>query len=175
MEGQMNKNNKPPAEAEKGKMGSKIDYDEIKKLIALLEEKNLALFELEIEELKIKIIRNVPGAPPYQAMTEAPAPQYNEGSGLPPAAGPGLEADRNAHPITSPMVGTFYRASAPNADPFVEIGDVVKKGQTLCIIEAMKLMNEIESDADGVVTAIYVENGKPVEYGQKLFAIRIPS
>ncbi len=86
-----------------------------------------------------------------------------------------MEADRNAHPIISPMVGTFYRAPAPNADPFVEIGDVVKKGQTLCIIEAMKLMNEIESDADGVVTAIYVENGKPVEYGQKLFAIQVPS
>jgi acetyl-CoA carboxylase biotin carboxyl carrier protein len=171
----MNKNNKPPAEAKEGKMGSKIDYDEIKKLIALLEEKNLALFELEIEGLKIKIIRNVPGAPPYQPMTASPTPQYNEGSDLPPAAGPGLEADRNAHAITSPMVGTFYRASAPNADPFVEIGDVVKKGQTLCIIEAMKLMNEIESDADGVVTAIYVENGKPVEYGQKLFAIQVPS
>jgi acetyl-CoA carboxylase biotin carboxyl carrier protein len=171
----MNKNNKPPAEAEEGKMGPRIDFEEIKKLIALLEEKNLALFELEIEGLKIKINRNVPGAPPYQPMTAVPAPQYDAGSGLFPAAGPGLETGRNAHTITSPMVGTFYRAPAPNADPFAEIGDVVKKGQTLCIIEAMKLLNEIESDADGVVTAIYVENGKPVEYGQKLFAIQTPS
>jgi len=171
----MNKNNKPPAEAEERKMASKIDYDEVNKLIALLEERNLALFELEVEGLKIKIVRNVPGAPPYQSVTAATPPQYNEGNGLPPTAEPALEADKNGHQITSPMVGTFYRAPAPNADPFVEIGDVVKKGQTLCIIEAMKLMNEIESDADGVVTAIYVENGKPVEYGQKLFAIRIPS
>jgi acetyl-CoA carboxylase biotin carboxyl carrier protein len=171
----MNKNNKPPAEAEEGKMGPRIDFEEIKKLIALLEEKNLALFELEIEGLKIKINRNVPGAPINQPMTSSPVPQYDAGSGSSPAAGSGLETDRNAHTITSPMVGTFYRAPAPNADPFAEIGDVVKKGQTLCIIEAMKLMNEIESDADGVVTAIYVENGKPVEYGQKLFAIQVPS
>ena len=171
----MNKNNKPPAEAEEGKMGSKIDYDEIKKLIALLEEKNLVLFELEIEGLKIKICRNVPGAPPHHPVTAAPVPPDEAGSGLPYAVGPSLEADKNTYPITSPMVGTFYRAPAPNADPFVEIGDVVKKDQTLCIIEAMKLMNEIESDADGVVAAIYVENGKPVEYGQKLFAIQVPS
>jgi acetyl-CoA carboxylase biotin carboxyl carrier protein len=81
-------------------------------------------------------------------------------------------ADKDIQDVTSPMVGTFYRAPAPNADPFVEIGETVKKGQTLCIIEAMKLMNEIESDADGVVTAIHVENGKPVEYGQKLFSVR---
>jgi acetyl-CoA carboxylase biotin carboxyl carrier protein len=171
----MNKNNNSTAAAEEGKMGSRIDYDEIKKLIALLEEKNLSLFELEIEGLKIKISRNLPGAPPHQPMTAAPVPPYDAGSGLPRAAGSSLEAERNAHAITSPMVGTFYRAPAPSADPFVEIGDIVKKGQTLCIIEAMKLMNEIESDADGVVTAIYVENGKPVEYGQKLFAIQGPS
>ncbi len=171
----MNKNDKPPAEAEERKMASKIDYDEIKKLIALLEERNLALFELEIEGLKVKIVRNVPGAPSYQTVAVAALPQNSEGNSLPPEALPRLEADKNGHQITSPMVGTFYRAPAPNADPFVEIGDVVKKGQTLCIIEAMKLMNEIESDADGVVTAIYVENGKPVEYGQKLFAVRVPS
>jgi len=171
----MNKNNNSTAAAEGGKIGSRIDYDEIKKLIALLEEKNLSLFELEIEGLKIKISRNLPGAHPHQPMTAAPVPPYDAGSGLPRAAESSLEAERNAHAITSPMVGTFYRAPAPSADPFVEMGDIVKKGQTLCIIEAMKLMNEIESDADGVVTAIYVENGKPVEYGQKLFAIQGPS
>ena len=172
----MNKNNNPPAEAEEGKMGSRIDYEEIKKLIALLEEKNLSLFELEIEGLKIKISRNVPGAPPPPAHDRRARPRHmTREAGFSRAAGSGLEAERNAQAITSPMVGTFYRAPAPNADPFVEIGDLVKKGQTLCIIEAMKLMNEIESDADGVVTAIHVENGKPVEYGQKLFAIQGPS
>jgi len=175
MEGHMSKNNKPPADAEEGKMAPRIDFEEIKKLIALLEEKNLALFELEIEGLKIKINRNVPGAQIIQPMISSPVPQFDAENGSSPSAGPSLEADRNAHTITSPMVGTFYRAPTPNADPFAEIGDVVKKGQTLCIIEAMKLMNEIESDADGVVTAIYVENGKPVEYGQKLFAIQTPS
>ncbi|HQM75384.1 MAG TPA: acetyl-CoA carboxylase biotin carboxyl carrier protein, partial [Candidatus Saccharicenans sp.] len=80
--------------------------------------------------------------------------------------------DKSLHYITSPMVGTFYRAPSPTSAPFVEIGDTVKKGQTLCIIEAMKLMNEIESDVSGVVTDILVENGKPVEYGQRLFVIK---
>ena len=81
--------------------------------------------------------------------------------------------DKNIHYITSPMVGTFYRAPSPTSPPFVDIGDAVKKGQTLCIVEAMKLMNEIESDVSGVVVDILVENGKPVEYGQKLFAIKV--
>ncbi len=82
------------------------------------------------------------------------------------------EPQENLHYITSPMVGTFYRAPDPTSPPFVEVGDVVKKGQTLGIIEAMKLMNEIESDIDGLIREIHVENGKPVEYGQRLFSIQ---
>jgi|WetSurMetagenome_2_1015567.scaffolds.fasta_scaffold338289_2 acetyl-CoA carboxylase biotin carboxyl carrier protein len=167
-------NAKPPVAAGEGTMKAKIDYDEIRKLVALLEERNLALFELEVDGLKIKISRNVAApAPVFPAV--AASTQASAESGMPsaPAAGAAPEPDKDSRFVTSPMVGTFYRAPAPSADPFVEIGDVVKKGQTLCIIEAMKLMNEIESDADGVVTAIHVENGKPVEYGQRLFSIQV--
>ncbi len=153
-------------------MASKIDYAEIQKLIALLEEKNLSLFELEIEGFKVKIGRNVPGAPVYHQAAPAPAPSAASGASPASEPAPAPQADKDVRDVTSPMVGTFYRAPAPNADPFVEIGEPVKKGQTLCIIEAMKLMNEIESDVDGIVTAIHVENGKPVEYGQKLFSVR---
>jgi acetyl-CoA carboxylase biotin carboxyl carrier protein len=96
-------------------------------------------------------------------MPEAPSPAQ--------AAGPVPEPPQGHHLITSPMVGTFYRAPDPTSAPFVDIGDTVKKGQTLCIIEAMKLMNEIEADVDGTITEVYVDNAKPVEYGQKLFAI----
>jgi len=166
-------NAKPPVAAEEESMKAKIDYDEIKKLITLLEERNLSLFELEVDGLKIKVSRNVPAAAPvYQIAPAAPQPASEAGAPAVPSAGPAPEHDMDVRFVNSPMVGTFYRAPSPNADPFVEIGDVVKKGQTLCIIEAMKLMNEIESDADGVITAIHVENGKPVEYGQKLFAIK---
>ena len=168
----MNKLNNPPETPGEGAMASKIDYPEIKKLIALLEEKNLSLFELEVEGFKIKIGRTVPGAPVYHQAAAAPANPPAHGASAAPEPAPSPAADKDVRDVTSPMVGTFYRAPAPNAGPFVEIGEPVKKGQTLCIIEAMKLMNEIESDADGVVTAIYVENGKPVEYGQKLFSIR---
>ena len=157
-------------------MKAKIDYDEIKKLITLLEERNLALFELEVEGLKIKVSRNVAApAPVFQAVAAPSQASAESGTPSAPAAGAAPEPDKDSRFVTSPMVGTFYRAPAPSADPFVEIGDVVKKGQTLCIIEAMKLMNEIESDTDGVVTSIHVENGKPVEYGQHLFSIKVVS
>ncbi len=149
-------------------MAPKIDFEEINKIIKLLEDKNLAEFELEIEGFKIKIGRNVANAyrgPAPAAAGYAPAP----GQGNAPDAA--LEIRSDGHAVVSPMVGTFYRAPSPSSPPFVEIGDVVKKKQILCIVEAMKLMNEIESDADGVIKEIYVENGKPVEFGQKLFAI----
>jgi len=167
----MTDKNKQPAGPEEIAKNGKIDYDELRKLIGLLEEKGLSVFELEVEGLKIKIGRNAP-----QPVPLAIAPP------LGPSAGPVAEAAAEAiamaievakghHMITSPMVGMFYRASDPASPPFVDIGDVVKKGQTLCIIEAMKLMNEIEADVDGTVIEIYGENAKPVEYGQKLFAI----
>ncbi len=152
-------------------MKSKIDYKEILKLIELLEERNLSVFELEIEGFKIKIGRGQPQAIVSESATLSSMPTQSETEPfqlereLP-------EEKNNLHFITSPMVGTFYRAPDPSSPPFVEIGESVQKNQTLCIIEAMKLMNEIESDIDGILDDIYVQNGKPVEYGKKLFAIR---
>ena len=106
-----------------------------------------------------------------------PAPRRQVRSAAPAAnvtPGPGAEADSvDLGVIKSPIVGTFYRSAEPGAPSFVEVGDVVKKGQVLCIIEAMKLMNEIESDCDGEIIKIYVENGKPVQYGDRLFAVKV--
>lgn len=162
-------------------ISGRIDYEEIKKLIDLLEERNLSLFELEVADFKIKVGRAIPQQPPsFQQFTvSAPAaptarPQASSSqpsSSLEQAAAPGQAHSDNVHYVTSPMVGTMYRASSPASAPFVEVGETVKKGQTMCIIEAMKLMNEIEADIDGKVVEIMAENGKPVEYGQKLFAI----
>lgn len=153
-------------------MAPKIDFEEINKIIKLLEEKNLSEFELEIEGFKIKVGRNVPvvvnNRPSYADLPPA-VPNSIPFAG--PVPEPPAEIKGDAHAVLSPMVGTFYRAPSPSSPPFVEVGDIVKKKQTLCIVEAMKLMNEIESDADGVIKEIYVENGKPVEFGQKLFLI----
>jgi acetyl-CoA carboxylase biotin carboxyl carrier protein len=161
-----------PAGPEGTPLSGKIDYDEIRKLVSLLEEKNLSVFELEIEGLKVKIGRNapVPAAPVVVQAPAAPAPAL-DGTAAAAAAEAQIQAAAGHHLIQSPMVGTFYRAPDPTAAPFVDIGDTVKKGQTLCIIEAMKLMNEIEADVDGTVVEIFVDNAKPVEFGQKLFAI----
>ena len=166
------KNSKASGPAETP-MSGKIDYEEVRKLIALLEEKNLSIFELETEGFKVKIGRSSPAPPQAPVVVQA-----SNGSAAPPETKEAAEARIEAaelakghHIITSPMVGTFYRAPDPTSAPFVDIGDTVKKGQTLCIIEAMKLMNEIEADVDGAIVEMYVENAKPVEYGQKLFAI----
>jgi len=165
------KNIKAPGPVE-GAMSGKIDYDEIRKLVGLLEEKNLSVFELEVEGLKVKIARNAPAPVPVLVAAPAPAaPATPEEAVAAEAKAQAIEAAKGHHLITSPMVGTFYRAPDPTSAPFVDIGDTVKKGQTLCIIEAMKLMNEIEADVDGTIAEIYVENAKPVEFGQKLFAI----
>ncbi|MGQ9672656.1 MAG: acetyl-CoA carboxylase biotin carboxyl carrier protein [Candidatus Aminicenantales bacterium] len=154
-------------------MSKKIDYEEIARLVSFLEEKNLTHFELEVEGFKIKISRAVGSATPTATSSFSSAPGEPPATNLPLSSAVQAPAEsNNLHFITSPMVGTFYRAPDPNSPPFVDIGDEVKKRQTLCIIEAMKLMNEIESDVDGIVTDIFIENGKPVEYGQKLFAIR---
>ncbi len=155
-------------------MSSKIDYDEIAKLVSFLEEKNLSQFELEVEGFKIKIVRGLAlsyRADPAAAQTAVPG-QAPAASGSLLDAARAAETNNNLHYITSPMVGTFYRAPDPASEPYVEIGEQVQKSQTLCIIEAMKLMNEIESDVEGEVAEIFVENGKPVEFGQRLFAIR---
>lgn len=154
-------------------MSSKIDYTEIDKLVKFMEEKKLFHFELEVEGFKVKISRSLTSSPSVELSSPASSSSETEvkGISLPFETTP-EEEKNNLHYITSPMVGTFYRAPDPSSSPFVEIDDQVKKNQTLCIIEAMKLMNEIESDVDGVVKKIYIENGKPVEYGQKLFAIQ---
>lgn len=154
-------------------MKNKIDYEEISRLVNFLEEKKLTNFELEVEGLKIKISRAA-GSTPTPEKTSVPAPNpplETEKSPFPADAQP-QEAGDSLHYVTSPMVGTFYRAPDPTSSPFVDVGDEVKKSQTLCIVEAMKLMNEIESEVEGVIKEIYAENGKPVEYGQKLFAIQ---
>jgi acetyl-CoA carboxylase biotin carboxyl carrier protein len=171
----MKKTQNFPDTGKETSMASKIDFEEINRFIKLLEEKNLSQFELEIEGFKIKIGRTaqILYAPAPQA-APAPAPSQPSAADRPGAELPEphpAEGQAHLHFVTSPMVGTFYRAPAPNSSPFVEIGDPVKKKQTLCIVEAMKLMNEIECDLDGTIKEIFVENGKPVEYGQRLFAI----
>lgn len=155
-------------------MKNKIDYDEISKLVHFMEEKHLTHFELEADGIRIKLCRQIE-ARTEPKRTADPGPTPLADSGDRSAAAESRPAEQPAdslHYVISPMVGTFYRAPDPSAPPFVDIGDEVKKNQTLCIIEAMKLMNEIESEVDGIIEEIYVENGKPVEYGQKLFAIR---
>ena len=154
-------------------MSEKIDYKEIKKLVQFMEEKKLSHFELEIEGLKVKISRNPSPLPPLESPHISQEPEESEGNeSVQPQDVKPEQRKNNLIFITSPMVGTFYRAPDPSSSSFVEVGDPVEKNQTLCIIEAMKLMNEIESEIDGVLEEIYAENGKPVEYGQKLFAIK---
>lgn len=151
-------------------MNAKINYEEILKLIGLLEEKNLSQFELEVEGFKIKIARALPAAGPTTSVVFPDRMPY-QGAPAAPGAASAPSEEAGLHFVTSPMVGTFYRAPSPTSPPFVEAGDQVKKGQTLCIVEAMKLMNEIDADIDGIVKDICCENAKPVEFGAKLFSI----
>jgi acetyl-CoA carboxylase biotin carboxyl carrier protein len=150
-----------------------MDLRKLKKLIDLVEESGIAELEITEGEEKVKIVKGggvslTPAASaPKPSTVAAPAPEAKPSAAAPAAA----EASPEGHVVKSPMVGTFYRAASPDAKPFVEVGEVVKEGQTICIVEAMKLMNEIEADASGAVKAILVENGQPVEYGQPLFVI----
>ena len=144
-----------------------MDIDQLRKLADLAIEKDLAEIEIEQHGVTVRIRRpesHIVAAP----MVAAAAAPVSAGD---VAARPDSE-DVDAHMINSPMVGTFYTATEPGADPFVQIGDQVTVGQTLCIIEAMKLLNEITADVDGEIVAILQENGQPVEYGQELFAVR---
>ena len=154
-----------------------MDLRKLKKLIDLVEESGIAEIEVTEGEEKVRITRSV-AAPAVQTVyAAAPAPVAAPAAAVPTASAPAAPAAPVAAPANhanaqkSPMVGTFYRAASPNSDPFVEVGQTVKEGQTLCIIEAMKLMNEIEAEKSGVVKAILVENGTPVEYGEPLFVI----
>jgi acetyl-CoA carboxylase biotin carboxyl carrier protein len=151
-----------------------MDIRKIKKLIEMLEESDLAEIEVQEGEESVRISRHGKHAPAMIAPAHFSSPPPATPAPAAPAAGalPEVsEAQPGGHVITSPIVGSFYRAPSPGAPPFVEVGQKVKAGETLCIIEAMKMLNQIESDKDGVVAAILVENGQPVEYGQPLFII----
>ena len=153
-----------------------MDLRKLKKLIDLVQESGIAELEITEGEEKVKIVKGgeatvtplapaTPGAPkPAAAAASAPA------TPVPPPAAP-EEPVAEGHLLKAPMVGTFYRSASPESKAFVEVGQSIKAGETVCIIEAMKLMNEIEADATGVSKAILVENGQPVEYGQPLFII----
>lgn len=166
-----------------------MDLRKLKTLIDLVAESNIAELEITEGEGKVRIVKSSPSPAPMatHAMAYAPAPAVG---GMPPGSTPqpqppgplatppvtgsegtvGVEV-ASANALTSPMVGTFYRAAAPGGEPFVSVGDTVTLGQTLCVIEAMKLMNEVPSDRAGVVKEILVENGQAVEFGQALFVI----
>ena len=162
-----------------------MNQKELKELIEFLIEKDISEFELERGDVKVRIKRGVdaatvithamPAAPmpmaasPVQPSSPAPAPVH---AATPVPSAPSAAAEEELHTVKSPIVGTYYESPAPGSLPFVKTGDQVAAGQVICIIEAMKLMNEIESDASGEIVKILVNNGQPVEYGQPLFAIR---
>ena len=165
-----------------------MTLDEIKRLIEFLREQDVTEFELDYDGVKLRVKSGVTTAaqvPLAPAAHAAPAPAPAAASAAPPAhAGNNYAAPAAAETgaaeegtelaiVKSPIVGTFYRAPEPEAKNFVDIGETVKKGQVLCIIEAMKLMNEIDSEYDGEVVNVYVENGQAVQYGERLFAIRL--
>jgi acetyl-CoA carboxylase biotin carboxyl carrier protein len=153
-----------------------MDIRKIKKLIELLEESGIAEIEIKEGEEAVRISRMPTGNALMHALPQFALPQMAAAlpAEAPAAAAPAVEAAKarsNEHVVTAPMVGTFYAAPTPGAKSFVEIGDEVKVGQVLCIIEAMKMMNQIEADRAGRITSIMARNGDPVEYGQPLFVI----
>jgi acetyl-CoA carboxylase biotin carboxyl carrier protein len=160
-----------------------MNLDELKQILDLVRQHDLSEFEIEHEGLRLKIRKGAVASVvdprtthvPLPA-TPAPAPAHAALETPPGPVGPQASPDENDEVelaiVKSPIVGTFYRSPEPEAASFVEVGSTVKKGQVLCIIEAMKLMNEIDSEYDGEVVNVYVENGQPVQYGERLFAIR---
>ena len=156
-----------------------MDLDQIKHILDLVREHELTEFEVEQNGLRLKIRKDAPAA--FAPVPASPAPALavplSASTVLPPASAPiavttAAEVDVELAVVKSPIVGTFYRSAEPGAAPFVEVGSTVRKGQVLCIIEAMKLMNEIDSEYDGEIVNVYVENGQPVQYGERLYAIR---
>ena len=156
-----------------------MNFDEIKQILEMMREHELSEFELERDNFKLRLRKNSAGQ--WSNLSAAPL----AGSAAPPAPARSGPAGQESAPllaaadealdlavVKSPIVGTFYRASEPGATPFAAVGDTVKQGQVLCIIEAMKLMNEINADCDGEVVKVYVENGQAVQYGERLFAIK---
>lgn len=155
-----------------------MDLNLIKKLVKILETSEVTDIEIEENGTKIKVAKKVRIAPAMQTINAVPSQpasvSVQQQEELKPVEKKATEetAETNLHTVRSPIVGTFYRAPAPDADPYVQVGDVVSVGTVLCIVEAMKLMNEIESDVNGKIVKILVENGKPVEYNQPLFLIQ---
>jgi acetyl-CoA carboxylase biotin carboxyl carrier protein len=157
-----------------------MDLDEIKKILDLMRENDVTEFELEEDGVKVRLRKGTspqwhsqPPSPPPVAYVAPSNPAVTSNAGEPaPAPLTAASEDVDLAIIKSPIVGTFYRAPDPDAKPFAEVGQVVKTGQVLCIIEAMKLMNEINAECDGEIVKIYVENGRAVHYGERLFAIR---
>ncbi|HEY7185266.1 MAG TPA: acetyl-CoA carboxylase biotin carboxyl carrier protein [Vicinamibacterales bacterium] len=158
-----------------------MDLDEIKQILDMMRQHDLAEFELERDNVKIRLRKNsaggwngplpaMPSMPYVQAPAAAP-PALGDGSAPPPILTPANE-DIDLAIVKSPIVGTFYRSAEPGAAPFTDVGQAVRKGQVLCIIEAMKLMNEINAECDGEIMKVYVENGQAVHYGERLFAIK---
>lgn len=150
-----------------------MDLRKLKTLIGLVSESGVAELEITEGEDRVRIVNRNGAAPVqvHQPVTVAqPMPVPVPAPEVAPAPAP-TAPQQTGTPLTSPMVGTFYRAPSPGADPFVKVGDTVKKGQVVCIIEAMKLLNEVEADMDGTVKEVCVENGQPVEFGQSLFII----
>jgi acetyl-CoA carboxylase biotin carboxyl carrier protein len=145
-----------------------MDLRKLKTLIDLVAESDIAELEVTEGESKVRIVKSS-SALQHQALMHSQAAQSAPiSTALPPATAPVVP---QGHIVKSPMVGTFYRSSAPGSPPYVEVGSVIKEGDTLCIIEAMKLLNEIDADASGSILQILVENGQPVEFGQPLFVI----
>ncbi len=150
-----------------------LSLKEIRELVDLVTERGLSALEIERGGFRLRIEGPRPASeassvPAPSALPAAPGARAPSAAEKPPAA-----VEENLHVITSPIVGTFYRSPSPESDSFAEIGERIGKGKILCIIESMKLMNEIESDVEGEVVAVYPRNGQPVEYGEKLFAIRL--
>lgn len=153
-----------------------MDLRKLKTLIDLVSESNISELEITEADGKVRIVKS-DGQPAVTAMPMMAAPQMVAQPAAPvpaaaaPVAAPPAPAVETGHVVKSPMVGTFYRASSPNAKPFAEVGQQVKEGEAICIIEAMKIMNEIEADKSGTITKILIENGQPVEFGQALIII----
>ena len=153
-------------------MNQNLDLKALARLLRLLERRNISEFELEDDKMRVRIVRGGAGRlvvaepPPLPGVAGAAA-----AAPIPPPA-PAAAEDASIVFVTSPFVGTFYRSPSPDAPPFVDVGSTIREGQALCIVEAMKLMNEIEADCSGTLVEILVENGKSVEFGQKLYKVR---
>ena len=148
-----------------------MDIRKVKKLIELLDESGIAEIEITEGEESVRISRYSPNAPAAPVAMAVPAPLAVAAPAAAPAPVPAAEPEEDGFEVAAPMVGTFYASASPGAAPYVQVGDRVNEGDTLCIIEAMKMMNQIEAEVSGVIKSIRVQNGEPVEYGQTLVVI----